>query len=168
VINLLLFNTHLGWMGITGSSKGLRKIILPRNSQTEVLSQGKDNFRRITDNNLLAFEGLPMRLIRYLNGEQMSFPDNVDLQGTTNFQQRVWLITRTIPYGKTVSYSWISEQLDYKKKASRAVGQALGRNPLPIIIPWHRVVSADGCLGGFSEGLEIKMFLLNLESKNKL
>jgi methylated-DNA-[protein]-cysteine S-methyltransferase len=154
-------------MGIAGSSKGLRKIILPQKSQTEILSQIKDSCHRIADNSLSAFEGLPERLIHYLTGEPIDFSDNVDFGNTTSFQQYVWRVTRTIPYGETVSYSWVSEQLGYKKKASRAVGQALGRNALPIIIPCHRVISASGGLGGFSGGLEIKRFLLKLESRHK-
>ncbi len=165
MLNLVLFNTNLGWMGITSSSKGLREIILPQKSREEVLSQIKGTYCRITENDLAAFKNLVRRLVRYLAGEPMSFSDSVDLEGTTVFQQRVWRITQTIPYGETVSYSWVSEQLDYKEKAARAVGQALGKNPLPIIIPCHRVISADGGLGGFTGGLELKRFLLHLESK---
>jgi methylated-DNA-[protein]-cysteine S-methyltransferase len=164
-VKLVLFNTDLGWMGIVGSSKGLKKIILPQKSRTKILSQINGSCHRLTDNNLNAFQYLPERIIHYLKGEPLSFFDILDLEDTTNFQQRVWHITRTIPYSKTASYSWISEQLNYDKKASRAVGQALGKNPLPIIIPCHRVISASGGLGGFGGGLELKKFLLKLESK---
>ena len=74
-------------------------------------------------------------------------------------------MTRLIPYGETRSYIWLAEQLG-KMGAVRAVGQALARNPLPIIIPCHRVVAKDGQLGGFTGGMEIKRQLLYLEASN--
>jgi len=75
----------------------------------------------------------------------------------------VWQLTRLIPYGETRSYTWVAEQLG-KAGAVRAVGQALARNPLPIIVPCHRVVAKDGKLGGYSGGVEKKDYLLRLES----
>ena len=92
----------------------------------------------------------------------MDFPDKLDLARATRFQQDVWQITRTIPYGETRSYAWVAGQLGLPM-AVRAVGQALARNPLPIIIPCHRVVGSHGGLGGFRGGLEMKRHLLNLE-----
>ena len=71
-------------------------------------------------------------------------------------------MVRTIPYGETRSYGWVASHLGLPK-AARAVGQALGRNPLPIIIPCHRVISSDGGLGGFGGGLGLKESLLRLE-----
>jgi methylated-DNA-[protein]-cysteine S-methyltransferase len=67
-----------------------------------------------------------------------------------------------IPYGETRSYGWVADKLDLPK-AARGVGQALARNPLPIVIPCHRVISGNGSLGGFSGGVEIKELLLRLE-----
>jgi methylated-DNA-[protein]-cysteine S-methyltransferase len=75
----------------------------------------------------------------------------------------VWEKTRLIPYGKTRSYSWVAEQMG-KPRAVRAVGQALGKNPLPIIIPCHRVIANNERLGGFSGGVEWKRYLLDLEA----
>jgi methylated-DNA-[protein]-cysteine S-methyltransferase len=74
----------------------------------------------------------------------------------------VWLATQKILHGETRSYGWIAGQLG-KPEAARAVGQALGRNPLPIIVPCHRVVSGNGGLGGFTGGLDMKKYLLELE-----
>ena len=82
-------------------------------------------------------------------------------QGTA-FQQAVWAIIRTIPYGETRSYGCIAAELGDPNKA-RAVGQAAGRNPLPIVIPCHRVIGSSGQLTGFSSGLNIKQYLLALE-----
>jgi methylated-DNA-[protein]-cysteine S-methyltransferase len=93
----------------------------------------------------------------------VTFPDELDLPQATTFQRKVWEITRLIPYGETRSYSWVAEQLG-KAGAVRAVGRALARNPLPIITPCHRVVEKDGTLGGYSGGVEIKEYLLQLEA----
>jgi len=78
----------------------------------------------------------------------------------------VWQATRLIPYGETRSYLWVAVQIG-KPGAARAVGQALGRNPLPVIVPCHRVIAADGGLGGFTGGLEMKRRLLELETTAK-
>ncbi len=83
-------------------------------------------------------------------------------QGTL-FQQAVWQVLQQIPYGETRSYQWVAQQIK-NAKASRAVGQANGKNPIPIIIPCHRVINFNGSLGGYSGGLPIKRHLLDLES----
>ncbi|GAH65608.1 unnamed protein product, partial [marine sediment metagenome] len=90
------------------------------------------------------------------------FPDRLDLSGATDFQRKVWETTRLIPYGETRSYAWVAEQIK-QPRALRAVGQALGRNPLPIIVPCHRVVASNGKPGGFTGGIEVKKRLLHLE-----
>ena len=109
------------------------------------------------------FDSLMERLKAYFSGCRTSFPDKLDLSRATHFQREVWEITRLIPYGETRSYAWVAEQIK-KPKAVRAVGQALARNPLPIIIPCHRVRASDGDLGGFSGGIEVKRYLLSLEA----
>ena len=75
------------------------------------------------------------------------------------FQREVWETTRLIPYGETRSYLWVAKQIK-RPRAVRAVGQALSKNPLPIIVPCHRVVASDGRLGGFRRGVEMKRHLL--------
>jgi methylated-DNA-[protein]-cysteine S-methyltransferase len=74
----------------------------------------------------------------------------------------VWEKARLIPYGETRSYMWLARQIG-KPQAARAVGQALGRNPLPVIVPCHRVIASDGSPGGFTGGLHRKKMLLKLE-----
>ncbi|GAB2681847.1 methylated-DNA--[protein]-cysteine S-methyltransferase [Thalassiella azotivora] len=83
----------------------------------------------------------------------------------TAFQRRVWDALLTIPYGTTTTYGALAERLGLPPGGSRAVGLANGANPLPVVIPCHRVVGADGTLTGFGGGLERKRFLLDLESR---
>ena len=113
------------------------------------------------------FQDLEARLRRYLGGRKVvSFNDELDLSGATTFQRRVWRVTGLIPYGETRSYAWVAEQVG-KPKAVRAVGQALAQNPLPIIIPCHRVIRKNGKLGGFGGGIEMKKTLLKLEASTQ-
>ena len=93
---------------------------------------------------------------------KFSFPIDLDLEGCTGFQRDVWEATSRIPYGQLRSYGWIAAEIG-RSHAARAVGQALGTNRLPIIIPCHRVVRSDGSLGGFSGGLHWKEELIKLE-----
>ena len=104
------------------------------------------------------------RLKSYFAGQRVEFPDELDLSSATAFQRQVWRLTRLIPYGETRSYGWLAERLG-KRGAGRAVGQALARNPLPVIIPCHRVVAGDGALSGYSGGVGIKRALLRLEAR---
>ncbi|MBI4125345.1 MAG: MGMT family protein [Deltaproteobacteria bacterium] len=83
----------------------------------------------------------------------------------TPFQMAVWRAIRLIPYGQTRSYQWIAKKIG-NPKAVRAVGQACGANPTPILVPCHRVVGSGGRLGGFSRGLRLKRQLLRLERQN--
>lgn len=104
------------------------------------------------------------QLHEYLNGKRTSFDINVDLSALTEFHQQVLMAAWEIPHGMIVTYGEIARRIG-KPKAARAVGQALGRNPVPIVIPCHRVISSDGSLGGYSGGggLETKAKLLELE-----
>lgn len=81
----------------------------------------------------------------------------------TEFQQRVWKLLRDIPYGETLTYGELSRLLGYKRIAAQAVGGAVGRNPISIIIPCHRVIGTDGSLTGYAGGIHIKQRLLLLE-----
>lgn len=83
----------------------------------------------------------------------------------TDFQQRVWAALREIGYGDTASYGEIAHRLGMTNAASRAVGVANGRNPIPIVIPCHRVIGADGTLTGYAGGLERKQALLEIEQE---
>lgn len=102
------------------------------------------------------------QLHEYFAGQRQQFTLPLAPQGT-KFQQTVWQALRTIPYGQTWSYGQLARQIG-KPGASRAVGAANGRNPIPIIIPCHRVIGADGSLTGFGGGLPTKIALLQLEA----
>ncbi|MDA7581944.1 methylated-DNA--[protein]-cysteine S-methyltransferase [Luminiphilus sp.] len=101
----------------------------------------------------------------FLNGERCRFTVPIEPRGTA-FQASVWRQLRKIPWGETRSYHDIACSLD-KPSASRAVGAAIGRNPLPLIIPCHRVIGSNGSLTGFAGGLAIKRQLLLIESHQR-
>ncbi len=102
------------------------------------------------------------QLDAYFAGKLTDFDIELDLQGT-EFQQRVWKALLTIPYGETRSYGEIAEQIA-APSAARAVGLANGHNPIPIIVPCHRVIGASGKLTGYGGGLDRKQTLLELET----
>ena len=97
----------------------------------------------------------------YFNGQRTSFDLHLSPEGT-DFQRQVWQQLQQIPFGKTCSYKDIAQAIQ-RPKSVRAVGAANGRNPIPIIIPCHRVIGADGSLTGFGGGLDTKRILLKLE-----
>ena len=103
------------------------------------------------------------QLNEYFSGKRKSFSLSLHSNGT-DFQKQVWSALDEIPYGLTCSYSDIAEKIK-NKKASRAVGTANGKNPFCIVVPCHRVVAANGGMGGYSAGLKIKKALLELEAK---
>jgi O-6-methylguanine DNA methyltransferase len=108
-----------------------------------------------------AHEPIHSQLLKYFNGSLRKFTVRTHLFGT-DFQLQVWTAIRYIPYGSTVTYKQIANTIG-NPEGMRAVGQATGRNPLPIIIPCHRVIGEDGALTGFGGGIENKKILLRLE-----
>lgn len=102
------------------------------------------------------------QLEEYFAGKRTQFDLPLNPSGT-DFQQRVWMELRKIPYGKTCSYKEIAKRIK-NEKAVRAVGTANGKNPFSIIVPCHRVISANGTLGGYAGGLSIKEKLLHHET----
>ena len=104
------------------------------------------------------------QLAEYFNGQRRIFDLTMD-PGGTEFQRKVWLALRRIPFGETTSYLHVAKAIG-SPSASRAVGAAIGKNPLSIVVPCHRVIGSDGKLTGFAGGLETKAELLALESKN--
>lgn len=105
------------------------------------------------------------QLSEYFEGTRTAFDLTLCAQGT-EFQRSVWQLLQTIPYGKYCSYGDLAKTLN-KPKAMRAVGAANGRNPIPIIVPCHRVIGSDGSLTGFAGGLERKSWLLHHEGALK-
>ncbi len=105
--------------------------------------------------------GFREELGRFFRGADPGFRTGIRLHGS-DFQRAVWKACMHIPYGETRSYGELAQMLG-DKKAARAAGNALSVNPLPLIVPCHRVIAADGSPGGFSAGLKIKKQLLNIE-----
>ena len=166
-----VFNTSHGWMGCLRSSSGLLKMTLPQPSP-QIAIERLDGTIEQAVWSPEAFTDIIPQLIGYFNGKCKGFCCSLDLKQATPFQRKVWEVTRSIPYGETRSYGWVAERIA-NTAAGRAVGQALGKNPLPLIVPCHRVIASDGSLGGFGGGLAMKMSLLELEGvldchKNKL
>lgn len=108
------------------------------------------------------FKTIRTLLDRYLQGREVDFDIEVDISSLGTFTQNVLDELRNIPYGETRTYGWLAKKVG-KPGAARAVGQALKRNPIPIIIPCHRIIRDDGTIGGFSMGINIKERLLALE-----
>ena len=105
---------------------------------------------------------LEAELDAYFSGQPVEFEAPIWFAWGTDFQRAVWEVVRSIPYGQTRSYSWVAERVG-RPRACRAVGAALKANPILLLVPCHRVVRADGSLGGFSPGLEVKEWLLRHE-----
>ena len=157
----LIVQTELGWIGLGLSERGLCLTTLPM--ATPGLAE-EELYRRGAIEPLPAQEAgdWPEKLRRYARGEAKALDGALDLTQGTPFQQAVWRALLDIPCGETRTYKQIAEQIG-RPRAMRAVGQAVGANPLPIVVPCHRVVAAGG-LGGFGGGLAMKKRLLQLEN----
>jgi methylated-DNA-[protein]-cysteine S-methyltransferase len=156
------FKTAAGWVGLRGTYRGISRMTLPRKSREQAIKDlGLEPDQAVYSVEYFKFS--MEQIMAYFNGYKIDFLANVDLSQASPFERSVWEATRKIPYGETRNYLWVAQQIK-KPEAPRAVGQALGKNPLPIIIPCHRVLTSDGKLGGYRGGLEMKRFLLNLES----
>ena len=154
--------TAFGWVGIAASEAGLVGLTLPAPTEAAALEQLRERHGPgEPDDGRLA--SLKARLQAYFRGEPVSFDDlSLDVQGATEFQRRVWAATRAIPRGQTRTYGELAREIG-SPGAARAVGQALARNPWPIVVPCHRVVGHGGRLTGFGGGLEMKRRLLEME-----
>lgn len=111
---------------------------------------------------MASFKTIRTLLDRYLQGRKVDFEIEVDISDLGSFTQMVLNELMEIPHGETRTYGWLAKKVG-KPGAARAVGQALKRNPIPIIIPCHRVIRDDGSIGGFSMGVNLKERLLALE-----
>lgn len=151
---MLYTNTDspVGRLLLAGDEEGLRLISFPTEART--LETG---WRRNAD----AFKTTIQQLEAYFAGELTEFSVNIAPRGTS-FQRLVWDALQQIPYGQTVSYGELARTIG-RPTASRAVGAANGSNPLPIVVPCHRVIGSTGKLTGFGGGLDIKAALLALE-----
>ena len=144
------FDTPLGPMALEEEDGALRRVYLPGRPMPRLTSRPTPLLERGRE-----------QLLEYLAGERKRFGLPLDPAGTP-FQRRVWRALEEIPYGEVRSYRELAQAVD-SPRGFRAVGMANHRNPLPILIPCHRVVGADGSLTGYAGGLELKEQLLELE-----
>jgi len=142
-------NSPFGKLTIYSSATGITKITTENSAISE--NESHHTFQCRTE------------LLDYFDGRRQKFEVNFDLSGHTEFHQSVWNELLKIPYGKTCSYLDIAKKLN-NEKAIRAVGRANGLNPIPFVIPCHRVIGSDGNLTGYALGLETKRRLLALEN----
>lgn len=156
------FDSRIGRIYVASTEKGICKISLPRENRKDFFRWLKGNFDPdcVTDNRSRNREVID-QLTRYFNGRLVKFTVPKDLIGTP-FQIRVWEELAKIPYGSTITYKHLAKRV-HAPKAFQAVGRANGANPLPIIIPCHRVIGSDGSLVGYAYGVKTKEFLLRLE-----
>ncbi len=161
-----LFETTIGTCGIVWTSRGICGVQLPEKDAAATRA-------RLSRRYPAAIEGTPAAearraidgIVALLAGARRDLTDvAIDDEGQTDFNKRVYAIARRIPPGATMTYGEIAERLGDKTLA-RAVGQAMGENPTPIIMPCHRVLAADGKAGGFSApgGMVTKLRLLSIE-----
>lgn len=147
-------DTPIGELMLSGNARALTEISFPEGKMQRQPEAGwkhaKAPFAKAVD-----------QLTAYFAGELRTFDVELDANGTP-FQHEVWNALMAIPYGATTSYGELAASIG-RPKASRAVGAANGRNPLPIIVPCHRVIGANGSLTGFGGGMAVKQWLLTLE-----
>ena len=156
-------STPVGELTLVASERGLRAVLWP-NERPGRVQLGESTVGNATADAVLA-EAV-RQLEEYFRGERRAFDLPLDPVGT-EFQQQVWQVLRTIPYGQTISYGELAARLGDKNK-SRAVGAANGRNPISIIVPCHRVVGSTGKLTGFAAGVDTKDWLLRHEQGGRL
>ena len=170
MIKYSIFKTNMGWVGVLVNQRGVLRTTLPMDTRSNV----KEYFNSF--NNLLLYSELneEITLVKreinsYFNGCNPKFNlINMDLTALTNFSKNVLNISKKIPYGETRSYKWIAKKIG-SPRSYRAVGQVLAKNPLPILIPCHRVIATSGLLQGFMGGrrdLGLKRKLIDFEKNH--
>lgn len=147
-------DSPIGKLFLAGDQEGLKHLNFPREKKPVRPQPGWMEMPAF-------FTSVVSELKEYFSGKRQQFSIDIKPEGTA-FQLSVWESLQQVPYGKTVSYSELAKQVG-NPKASRAVGAANGANPIPIIIPCHRAIGADGDLTGFGGGLDVKQYLLSLE-----
>ena len=176
-----IFKTKWGWIGLAATPKGVAAVVLPKPSRHAaerelngrgVIYHAQDGRNKLRPYAAQSANGtaVPADLLRaakssivaYLAGKARSFALPLDWGDHSPFQMKVWEVLRGIPYGRVRSYGWVARKIG-RPRAARAVGAACGANPVPLLVPCHRVVAGDGSLGGFSGGLPNKKRLLKLE-----
>jgi methylated-DNA-[protein]-cysteine S-methyltransferase len=156
------FDSRIGRIYVASTENGVCKISVPRESRKDFFVWLKQHFEMDAINdNRSRNKDIIDQLTRYFNGRLAKFTCPLDLHGTP-FQIRVWKELAKIQYGSTITYKHLAKRV-HAPKAFQAVGRANGANPLPIVVPCHRVIGSDGSLVGYAYGIKTKEFLLRLE-----
>jgi O-6-methylguanine DNA methyltransferase len=165
IIHYSCLNPPFGPVFVAKTVKGICFINLSKISEAEFQSLLRKKFKKepIRDDEKLKSVLNEMR--NYFSGNQVNFKSLLDLRIGTVFQRKVWDKISKIPHGELRTYKWIASEIG-NINAVRAVGNAVGKNPVPPIIPCHRVIRTDGKLGGFSSGIPLKKWLLKLEKSS--
>ncbi len=151
--------TPIGVLRLVGDEGRIERIDLPNRASEPPESSWAPSNGALP----AALDEARRQIGQYFAGERRDFDLPLSADGT-DFQRQVWAELERIPYGSTVSYGEIAERIG-RPTASRAVGAANGRNPLPVVVPCHRVVGASGRLVGYGGGLDVKQALLELEGQ---
>ncbi len=156
------FNTAMGWCAVSGTDGRIAELRLPVSSRELALLEAREGNGTQYVETDYDFSGQADSIAEYFTGKSVKFDCDLDLSKGSDFDRRVWSAVRDISYGEVVSYGDVAVSVGVPGGA-RAVGQSLGRNPVPVIVPCHRIVRANGELGGFGCGVDWKVRLLNLE-----
>ena len=157
-----LRETPFGWLALLGSAEGLLRVSLQPEPQEALAGLG--DAVSDAEENVAAFAEALAAFDRYFDGDMSALEEiPLDLSGASPFFGAAWAACRSIPPGETRSYQWLAEAAG-SPRASRAAGQAMARNPFPLIIPCHRVVGSNGGLHGYGAGgIGVKARLLEME-----
>lgn len=141
-----------GRLGIVENGEAITRIFLPDDPKAPCGTEARTPL----------LDRAAAQLSEYFSGQRRTFSLPISMDGTP-FQLRVWGLLTRIPYGQTTTYGALARQL-FRSGGAQAVGQAVGANPLPFLIPCHRVIGSDGSITGYALGLEMKRALLALEN----
>jgi methylated-DNA-[protein]-cysteine S-methyltransferase len=166
MVKYTIFRTKWGYFGLAATDNGLLRTSLPTAEREKVKSQLLCYFPSARYDKDL-FKTIQKQITAYFEGDYVDFRDVPVVLNTVAFAMRVLDACRSVTFGKTISYGQLAE-FTGSPAAARAAGTALSKNPLPLIIPCHRVICADGSLGGFSVpgGVNLKKRLLELEARS--
>ena len=163
VADYCVFETAWGWCAIGRTALGVCTLVLPLPTEQEAEQMIRDRSPGAASLPT-GLKGLRWQVRQYFEGKPVAFEADLDFTAGSPFQRRCWQAVCTIPYGQVRTYQGIGLEIG-RPEAMRAVGAAVGANPIPLIVPCHRVVRGDGHLGGFSApgGPEVKRSMLALE-----
>ena len=165
MIEYTTFNSPIGKIYITAVKEGVVKISFSNESPKELENYCQKHLGSEVHQGSDFTKYAKQKILDYLEGKSQSLDFPV-IHLNSSFRRKVLEAERSIPYGETRSYGEVAQMLN-KPNASRAVGSANAKNPLPLYFPCHRIITSNGKLGGFGGGLNVKQFLLDLEAQNR-